>query len=107
MSNQPARDSEIREVLLETYAANDRMNQLLLENIDRRVWRAQPPGLRGDDGRTIAAIFAHVHNNRLVWLQRSAPHLKCPSALDPDRCTMRQTAAAHQKSAAQCLQMLE
>ena len=42
MSNQPAVDSEIRDVLLETYAANDPMNQLLLEHIDQRVWRAQP-----------------------------------------------------------------
>jgi uncharacterized damage-inducible protein DinB len=107
MSTQRAPDSEIREVLLETYAANDRMNQLLLDHLDRRAWRAEPPGLDGKDGRTIAAIFAHMHNNRLVWLRRSAPHLKCPSALDPARCTMRQTAAAHQKSAARCLQMLE
>ena len=78
MSNQPAVDSEIRDVLLETYAANDPMNQLLLEHIDQRVWRAQPPGpnVHGDDGRNIAAIFAHMHNNRLVWLKRSAPHLR-------------------------------
>ena len=46
MSNPPASDSEIREVLLETYAVNDRMNQLLLEHIDRRAWRAEPPGLK-------------------------------------------------------------
>ena len=108
MLNQPAVDSEIRDVILETYAANDPMNQLLLEHIDQRVWRAQPPGpnVHGDDGRNIAAIFAHMHNNRLVWLKRSAPHLRCPSPLDPARCTMRQAAAAHRKSAARCLQML-
>lgn len=100
-------DSEIREVLLETYAANDRMNQLLFEHINPRAWRAKPPGLKVQDGRTIAAIFAHMHNNRLVWLKRSAPHLRCPAPLDPERCTARQAATAHRRSSARCLEMLK
>lgn len=99
--------SNITEVLLETYAANDRMNQLLFANLDARGWRAEPPGVNRSEGRTIAAIFAHVHNNRLVWLKRSAPHLKRPATLDPERCTVRQTAIAHRRSAARCLQMLK
>ena len=36
----------LREVLLETYAVNDRMNQLLLQHLDARAWRAAPPGLK-------------------------------------------------------------
>ena len=107
MARRAAADSDIREVLLETYAANDRMNQLLFEHLDGRAWRAKPPGLKRRGGRTIAAIFAHVHNNRLVWLKWSAPHLRCPAALDPARCTVKQAAAAHRKSAARCLQMLK
>src|SRR5260370_34311042 len=97
--------AEIRDTLLETYASNDAMNQLILSHLDARAWRAQPPGEKGS-GRTIAAIFAHLHNNRLVWLKNSAPHLKCPPALDPDRCTIKQAAAAHRRNAAQCLRML-
>ena len=97
--------SNIREVLLETYAVNDAMNQLLLKHLDSRAWRAQLPG-SGNDGRTIGAVFAHLHNSRLVWLKNSAPHLKCPEPLDPRRCTMKQAASAHKKSAAQCLRML-
>lgn len=97
--------AEIREALLETYAVNDAMNQLLLEHLDPRAWRAELPGTKRN-GRTIAAIFAHLHNVRLKWLRRSAPHLKRPKPLDPRRCTIKQTAAAHQKSAAQCLKML-
>src|SRR6266852_5794851 len=97
--------AEIRDSLLETYASNDAMNQLILSHLDPRAWRAQPPGEKGS-GRTIAAIFAHLHNCRLKWLKRSAPHLKCPPPLDPHRCTMKQTAAAHRRSAAQCLRML-
>ncbi len=97
---------QIRDVLLETYAVNDAMNQLLLAHLDQRAWRAHAPGAKGHRGRTIAAIFAHLHNSRRTWLRKSAPHLKCPSALDPDRCTMKQAAAAHRRSATQCLRML-
>ena len=91
--------------LLRTYAINDAMNQLVLSHLDPRAWRAKLPGLKRD-GRSIAAIYAHLHNCRLVWLKNSAPHLKCPTPLNPDRCTMKQAAAAHKKSGAQCLAML-
>jgi len=97
--------AEIRDSLLETYACNDAMNQLILAELDPRAWRAQLPGEKRG-GRTIAAIFAHLHNCRLNWLRNSAPHLKCPAPLDPDRCTIKQAAAAHRKSGAQCLRML-
>jgi uncharacterized damage-inducible protein DinB len=97
--------ADLRTVLLETYSINDAMNQLLLAHLNPKAWRATPPGSKGN-GRTIAAIFAHLHNCRLRWLKKSAPHLKCPAPLDPFRCTMRQAAAAHKKSAAQCLRML-
>jgi uncharacterized damage-inducible protein DinB len=97
--------AELRDVLLEIYAVNDAMNQLLLAHLDRRAWRAQLPGKKAS-GRTIAAIFVHLHNCRLVWIKNSAPHLKCPAALDPYRSTIKQVAAAHRKSAAQCLRML-
>ena len=97
---------QIRGVLLETYAVNDAMNQLLLAHLDERAWRAQPSGARGHRGRTIAAIFAHLHNTRLTWLRKSAPHLKCPRPVDPNRCSRKQAAAALEKSATQCLRML-
>jgi len=100
---------QMRDVLLEAYAVNDAMNQLLLANLDPRAWRAEPTGAASGNksrGRTIAAIFAHLHNCRLTWLRNSAPHLKCPARLDPNRCTMKQAAAAHKKSAELCLRML-
>jgi uncharacterized damage-inducible protein DinB len=97
--------AEMRDVLLETYAVNDAMNQLLLAHLDPRAWRARLPGSK-PGGRTIAAIFAHLHNSRLVWLKQSAPYLKRPAPLDPFRCTVKQAAAAHTRSAEQCLRML-
>jgi uncharacterized damage-inducible protein DinB len=102
--------SDPRTLLVETYAINDAMNQLLLAHLDPRAWRAQLPSTdrakKTRSGRTIAAIFAHMHNVRLKWLKGTAPHLKCPAALDPYRCTQTQAAAALKKSAAQCLLML-
>lgn len=98
-------NGDVRQVLIETYAVNDAMNQLLLEHLDPKAWRAQLPG-RGNDGRTIGAMFAHLHNSRLVWIKGSAPHLKCPKTLDPRRGTMNQASSALRKSATQCLQML-
>jgi uncharacterized damage-inducible protein DinB len=94
---------DFRQALLETYAVNDRMNQVLLEHLDPGAWRAKPPGGKG---RTIAAIFAHVHNIRCKWLRLSAPHLKFPARLDRVRCTQKQVRAALAESAARCSEML-
>lgn len=91
------------QVLLETYAVNDRMNQVLLEHLDPRVWRAKPAGGRG---HTIAAIFAHIHNIRRKWLRLSAPQLKLPAKLDRTRCTPAQAKAALAESARRCSAML-
>ena len=71
-----------RQGMLETYAVNDRLNQLILDHLDPRAWRAKPPG---SNARTIAAIFAHMHNIRRKWLRLSAPHLKLPAQLDRTR----------------------
>src|SRR5690348_5214148 len=94
---------DLRQGLQEAFAVNDRIDQLLLEHLDPRVWRAQLPGSRG---RTIAAIFTHVHNIRCKWLRLSAPHLKLPPRLDRTRCTQPQARRALAKSGALCSQML-
>lgn len=97
---------ELRDVLMETYAVNDAMNQLILAHLDPRAWRARLATAKGRGGRTIAAIFAHLHNTRVSWLRNSAPHLKRPALLDPERGTMKQAGAGLKKSAAQCVRML-
>src|ERR1700753_2533322 len=90
-------------VLVESYAVNERMNQIILEHLDPAAWRAPLPGSKG---RTIAAIFAHVHNVRRKWVRLSAPHLQLPSPLDRARCTQKQAQAALLESAARCSEML-
>jgi uncharacterized damage-inducible protein DinB len=97
---------DVCEVLLESFAASARMNQLLLAHLQPRAWRAKPPNADPRSGRSIAAIFAHLHNSRLVRLKWSAPQVKCPAPLDPARCTIKQAAAADRKSSAACLEML-
>jgi uncharacterized damage-inducible protein DinB len=94
---------QIRDVLLETWGVNDAINQLILEHLDPHAWRAKPPGGKA---RTIAAIFAHVHNIRRKWLRLSAPHLELPAQLDRTRCTPRQASAALAASAQRCAEML-
>ena len=94
---------DFRQALLETYAVNDRMNQIVLEHLDPSAWRAKPPGRKG---RTIAAIFTHMHNIRCKWLRLSAPHLKLPALLHSARCTQKQARAALAESAVRCGEML-
>src|ERR1700678_395251 len=93
---------ELFQVLVESYAVNERMNQIVLEHLDPAAWRAQLPGSRG---RTIAAIVVHVHNMRRKWLRLSAPHLQLPAPLDRARCTQNQARAALVESAARCSEM--
>lgn len=95
--------AHIPNVLVETFTVNDALNQLILEHLDPRAWRAKPPGR---NARTIAAIFTHVHNIRRKWLRLSAPHLKLPPQLDRARCTQRQASAALAESAKRCSEML-
>jgi uncharacterized damage-inducible protein DinB len=94
---------DLRQGLVESFAVNERMNQIVLNDLDPAAWRAKLPGSKG---RTIAAIVAHVHNIRRKWLRLSAPHLKLPAPLDRARCTQKQAQAALAESAARCSEML-
>jgi uncharacterized damage-inducible protein DinB len=101
--SQPAASADRSQVLVESYAVNERMNQIVLEYLDPATWRAKLPGSKG---RTIAAIVAHVHNVRRKWLRLSAPHLKLPAPLNHATCTQKQARAALLESAARCSEML-
>jgi uncharacterized damage-inducible protein DinB len=99
----PDASSDSNQVLLETYAVNERMNQIVLDHLAPAAWRASLPGSKG---RTIAAIVVHVHNIRRKWLRLSAPHLKLPAPLNRTSCTQKQAQAALLASAARCSEML-
>src|SRR6202050_1857737 len=84
------------------FAANDRINQVLIEHLDPAAWRAKPPG----KARTIAAIFPHLHNVRTKWVRLTAPHLKVPAQLNRSHCTPQQARAGLAESAVRCAEML-
>ena len=96
--------SDFCQALLETYVVNERMNQIVLERLDPRAWTART---LGRNARTIAAIFAHMHNVRRKWLRLSAPNIKLPEELNPRRCTQEQVQVALAQSARNCLKMLQ
>jgi uncharacterized damage-inducible protein DinB len=84
------------------FAGNDLLNQMVIEHLDPAAWIAKPPG----NTRTIAAIFAHMHNVRCKWVRLTAPHLKVPPQLNRAHCTPQQASAALAGSAARCAEML-
>jgi len=51
--------------LLNALDTNNRISLYLIENLPLAAWKALPDG----KGRTIAAIVAHMHNVRVMWLK--------------------------------------
>lgn len=90
------------QVALNIFAANERMNQILIAELDSVTWTAKARG----KVRTIAAIFTHMHNVRTKWLRLSAPHLKIPRQLNRAHCTRQEARVALAASAARCEEML-
>ncbi len=94
--------TQLSRAAVQIFAANDRMNQVLIEHLDPNAWTAKPPG----KARTIGAIFTHMHNVRSKWVRLTAPHLNVPSQLNRSHCTPQQGRAALAESAARCAEML-
>ena len=94
--------TQLGRAAVQIFAANERINQMLIEHLDPAAWSAKPPG----NVRTIAAIFTHMHNVRTKWIRLTAPHLKLPRQLNRTHCTPQQASAGLAESAARCTQML-
>lgn len=75
--------------LLQAWATNDRVNQYLLEHLSDEAWRAAPPGGKG---RTIAAIAAHMHAVRGMWLKATGAPV--PAAVDKETVTRAEAGQA-------------
>ena len=65
--------------LLNAFEINDRINQYMIDNLPAKAWRAEPPNGKG---REIAAIVAHMHNVRVMWLKAAAKGSKVPDQVD-------------------------
>jgi uncharacterized damage-inducible protein DinB len=94
--------TELGRAAARIFAVNERMNQMVIENLDLGAWKAKPPGKT----RSIAAIFTHVHNVRCKWVRLTAPHLKVPRQLNRANCTRQQSRLGLAESGARCSEML-
>jgi uncharacterized damage-inducible protein DinB len=99
---KPEPQTQLGRTAVRVFAANERMNQMLILRLDPAAWRANPPG----KARTIAAIFTHMHNVRGKWVRLTAPHLRVPAQLSRTHCTPQQARAGLADSAARCAEML-
>lgn len=69
--------------LIRSLDTSDRITRYLVESLSEEAWRAEPTGGKG---RGVAAIVAHIHNVRLMWLKAvKGPPL--PAQLDRDAVT--------------------
>src|SRR5579863_669801 len=100
--HQSKAGTELGRAAVRIFAANERMNQMLLENLDPAAWTAKPPTAKT---RPIAAIFTHMHNVRCKWVRLTAPHLKVPAQLNRAQCSPSQASVALAESAARCADM--
>ena len=82
--------------LINAFTINDRINRYLIENLPAEAWRAEPPGGKG---RTVAAIVAHMHNVRVMWLKAAAKGSEIPEQLDRSKVTAKQAVVALEASA--------
>ena len=87
---------DLARAIVAAWATNERINQFLLEHLDARAWNADPPLGKG---RTIAAIVAHIHNVRHMWLVVSAKDAPAPSKVDRGKLTLPQARKALAASA--------
>ncbi len=90
--------------MVESYAVNEKANQLLLRNISEEAWQADSPTGKG---RSIADVAAHIHHVRLMWLSAADKTAKVPAKLEPDKATREQVQAALKASASAIEKLLE
>ena len=92
------------DALLNAFAINDRINQYMIDNLPAKAWRAEPPAGKG---RAVAAIVAHMHNVRVMWLKAAAKGSEIPDQLDGHRVTPAQAKKALEQSRAALSEVLK
>jgi uncharacterized damage-inducible protein DinB len=80
--------------ILNAFNTNNRINQYLIDNLPPAAWKAKPADGKG---RTIAAIVAHMHNVRVMWL-KAAKAVEIPPQLDRATVTPSQAMRAMENS---------
>ncbi len=88
--------SQLPAALLNAFDTNNQINAYLIEGLPAGAWDAKSPDGKG---RTIAAIVAHMHNVRVMWL-KAAKHSEIPEQLDRATVTPAEALWALEKSRA-------
>ena len=108
-SKSPAEpySTQLSQTLLNALDTNSRISLYLIENLPVEAWNSKPPDGKG---RTVAAIVAHMHNVRVMWL-KAAKAEDIPEQLDratvtPERATraLESSRAALRKLCARALE---
>jgi uncharacterized damage-inducible protein DinB len=95
---------DLGRALIEAFLTNEHINQVLLDLLDPKVWRAQPPCSKR---RNIATSFAHMHNVRCMRLKMSARGEPLPERLDRAEVNVAEAKAALAASAAAMVRLIE
>jgi uncharacterized damage-inducible protein DinB len=95
---------DLGRALVEAYLTNERINQVLIDAIDPKIWRALPPCSKR---RNIATTFAHIHNVRCMRLAMSLRDEKPPEKADRGEITREEAKEALAKSAAAMVRLIE
>ncbi len=90
--------------LIAAWRINERVNQYLIDHLTDQAWTAKPPGGKG---RTIAAVFAHMHHVRLMWVKAAAKGATLPAKTEASVLDRAASKAALTESAAAIVQLLE
>jgi uncharacterized damage-inducible protein DinB len=95
---------DLGRALVEAYLTNERINQVLIDSLDPKIWRAQPPCSKR---RNIATTFAHLHNVRCMRLAMSFRNEKPLAKLDRAEVTPDEAKEALAKSAGAIVRLIE
>lgn len=98
---------DLGHAIIEAFQTNERINQLLLESLDKKAWRKATALTPEAGGRTIAAIAAHMHNVRHMWLVVADPEGIAPEKLERSKVTITQAKRGLKKSAKAMVDLLE
>jgi len=95
---------DLGRALVEAFLTNERINQVLLDLLDPKIWREQPPCSKR---RNIATTFAHIHNVRCMRLTMSVKDRPAPARLDRGEATAAEVRRALTLSAQAMVRLIE
>jgi uncharacterized damage-inducible protein DinB len=87
-------EAQLPAALVNAFDTNNRINTYLIENLPAPAWESKTSDGKG---RTIAAIVAHMHNVRVMWL-KAAKHGDIPEQLDRATVTPAEASRALESS---------